>query len=338
MLNIIHNSNLDVVSGSSKVINNLLKGLEIIKFPYVINKNINSTPLVYMPNGKPNLLAINKKTKSEIIIGPNMFDLPIGVEIPFYLKQKVMITTLHLLPSKWYVALYKELGYNLTPLNFWPVGIDTYSFLPVKRKNRELVLVYHKQRDPSELEKIKRILDDNNINYKIIYYGHYSEDELKEILKTTLFVIWHGCHETQGIAYQECLASNVPLLVYDVKKVYLHNEFYKIYKHIYEFASKINVTSVPYFSDKCGIIIEDISELNNAIIKMFDTITTYEPRYFILENLSLEKQAMKFIELYISKVNHDNNLYNYDKEFSLPWLFDFSNNMRKIIKKRIYNT
>ena len=38
-------------------------------------------------------------------------------------------------------------------------------------------------------------------------------------LKQARFCIWIGRHESQGFAFQECLASNVPILVWDVQSM-----------------------------------------------------------------------------------------------------------------------
>ena len=65
------------------------------------------------------------------------------------------------------------------------------------------------------------------------------------------------------------------------------------------YASKIKATSVPYWDDRCGIIINKLEELELAIVEMIRSRQLFKPREFIEENLSLEKCAEKLINFFI---------------------------------------
>ncbi len=53
------------------------------------------------------------------------------------------------------------------------------------------------------------------MGYKInlIEYGTYTEETYKYVLRRSFFGVWIGTTESQGIALQEALAANVPLIV-----------------------------------------------------------------------------------------------------------------------------
>ena len=93
-------------------------------------------------------------------------------------------------------------------------------------------------------------------------------------------------HESQGFALQEAMSCNVPLLVIDATSMYDemadgHNSSYDHMKPL-----KLKCTSVPYWSDICGIKITDINKLPKSLGVMLDNWSTFNPRKYIEETLS----------------------------------------------------
>ncbi len=308
MINII-TIDFSKINGPGKVVKNLIKGLDKIKYPYVINKDINATKRCYIPNRLMALLKL-QKAKSKVIVGPNLFVLP--DEIPSYVKLR---DTIYLQPSQWALDLWKMLGFNKALLKVWPTGIDTDSFYPVRQSNKKIT-VYHKKRSKQELEQIENTLQRMGLDYHKVTYGNYDEQEYRTILKSTSFIIWYGCHESQGIALQEALASGVPVLVFDVKSLSEQVPCPHWPSRIREF----EVTSAPYFDSRCGIKTKDLNTLRQSIEFMVDNLKSFRPREFILENLSLAKQANELIKLYehfglSTEVDYDEKPMS-NKEFS----------------------
>ena len=96
MLNIITRP-FESINGPNKVVKNLIKGLEKINYPYVINKNLNYCNRIWVPNELkiiPYLLNIN----ASIILGPNLFMTPRGL-IPLRMRNDII----YLQPSQWIV-------------------------------------------------------------------------------------------------------------------------------------------------------------------------------------------------------------------------------------------
>lgn len=58
------------------------------------------------------------------------------------------------------------------------------------------------------------------------------------------------------------------------------------------------VTSAPYFDSTCGIRVFQQDEMSDAIERMEKEFKKFSPREYVLENLSLDGQAKKFLELY----------------------------------------
>jgi len=303
MLNIISNEffkSKNRVSGPIKVFRNLIMGLKKIGYPYVINGDLEACNKLWIYNDPAALKKVGDIGKNvKILLGPGFyFDRCIKKNIKEILKAKSgQIVCLQ--PSDWSKAMLQHFGYSYTPVESWPVGIDTDEFFSRPAAEADMVLIYFKQRFSRELDGVTNILGKKRLNYQVIYYGKYSEDNYKNLLKKAKYIIWVGGTESQGIAMQEALSMDVPALVWDVKKVgYWPQSPKDIGIFTKEESDYDKATVAPYFDDRCGIKFFNADELEEKISFMEDNYKNFKPREYILENLSLEKQAKDFINLY----------------------------------------
>jgi hypothetical protein len=276
------------VNGPYKVFANLIKGLDRLGYPYVINRDLNATRRLWI-HDNPVALRYLHLSKSYKVLGPNL------ANIPEDLSNNKLKDSIYLVPSQWYSDLWQKAGFIGCPVLSWPVGIDSDEFFPFSSPNTpKKILVYHKRRSMKELNYIINILCQLKLSFQLVYYGGYEEAEFKQILKETSFAIWHDGSETQAIAMQEVMSCNIPILVCDIDRLsqsvggYIHPDY----------LSNCNATSAPYFNHTCGIRIMDLSNLSESILKMIDTIEEFKPRDYILQNLSLEGQATAFIKVW----------------------------------------
>lgn len=325
VLNIISNSlGQEKIGGPNKVILNTLKGLDKIGYPYVVNGNIGDYKFNWIHDSVKGIIEAFLK-KIPVVIGPNIVVLPDDL----WPLKPFLCGNIYLHPSAWCVDVWKKVGFNECPLFSWPAGIDIQDFILEKSiDNQNNVLIYFKRRDPKLLEQAIVQVKSSGYNPLVIKYGEYDENEYKTLLSKSLFGIWIGTSESQGIALQEALASNLPLIVCDVNSLFEAKG-----KNDYLFPEKLRdfkPTSVPYFDERCGIIINDISKLGDSIRKISGKITSYNPREYIMENLSLEKQAIELLSFFdILKGKHP---YYFSAEFSGYKRRDFSLSLsRKLI-------
>lgn len=300
MLNILSYFSLGTARGPSKVVLNLIKGLDKIRYPYVVNKDVHPCSFVYVPNSAWVLPALRNLPDSvHFVIGPHLFPSP--SDIPFYLRNLIRKVECFLHPSAWVMDRWERLGYSLSPMRVWPVGIDTDSFAPAGAAEKKEVLIYHKMRSARELRSIQDELDRNRIRYRVLEYGKYTEGEYRAILAKTSFVIWHGVRETQGIAMQEAMSCNVPVLVCN-EVAFRSPQVSKTPK-----TQKMrggpdrtgeSVPVAPYFDRRCGIIADRMDDIGEAVREMMDLYPQFEPREFILENFSLEERARELLGLF----------------------------------------
>lgn len=293
VLNIISESYCrNLTCGPNKVIVNTLKGLDKIGYPYVINKNIRYFKYNWIHDSVRGLIETGLY-KKPALIGPNIVVLP--KDLPRF--RPVLTNCIYLHPSQWCVDVWKQIGFSECQVRPWPVGIDAADFYKTKRDpSGKEIMIYYKRRDPLLLDKAISIVKSIGFNPLIIKYGEYNEGQYKQILSKCKFGIWLGISESQGIGLQEAMASGLPLIVCDVNSLFesANEDDYKFPEKLRNFKP----TSAPYFEDRCGIIINDFSKLKESIVEMSSNLSFYRPHDFIIDNFSLEKQAMELLSFF----------------------------------------
>ena len=119
------------------------------------------------------------------------------------------------------------------------------------------------------------------MTYSGAVYGQYDETSFREAVRRCRFCVTITSTESQGIAYQEILSMGVPCYV--VEKTQWNDRP----------GISCLASSAPYFDSRCGIKCPDLS--------FFDTFLSelekYDPREYILDNLTLEKCASEYFSL-----------------------------------------
>jgi len=336
-INIITKSNkkTTTIRGPKKVLDNLIKGLDLIGIKYIFNGPIGKHKFNWIHDSPSAIIEAGFAGKN-VLIGPNIVELP--GELP-KIRKKLSKDSIYLHPSNWPMKIWHLEGYDETKLKSWPVGIDTEKFSKVNSENNHKVLLYFKQRDKKLFEKAKQIIRKNNLHFLLIEYGKYSEQEYIKALKEAKFGIWIGCTESQGIGLQEALASNLPLIVLDAKSLFENAIKPKKSRFKNETIKKLNsikTSSAPYFDRRCGIKIENILELDNTIKELSFNFNDYKPREYILENLTIIKSAELFLDFFKEMLVKEKTSLNYKNLSKLIYCIDFifrKNTWNKILNK-----
>lgn len=282
----------------------LIKGLDLLKIPYRFNDYTyarkHPEELIGII-GKPHLI-FEKRFTNPILFGAGVYSHPI--ECPDLFEKYPNVKKI-LVPGAWMKLMCKPFYHE--KVEAWPVGIDTEKWHPKIKVVKPAIdfLIYDKIRwehDKFEIELINPILNElksQNLSYDIIRYGHYNHEELIQKLGLSKAVIFLCEHETQGIAYQQILATNTPILAWDRGGFWQDPSYYP---------NKVKyqpVSSVPYWDDRCGIKFKTLSEFNHKLEEFLNkgNAKLYSPRNFILDNLSLTVCAKKYIDIYNSLKN-----------------------------------
>lgn len=265
--------------GPGKVVENLRKGLAQLKLDFEEN------PSVIKEGNEVLCLQYNKILETSdlknFVIGPNICNLPFDNSIVMQQNYKKIIT-----PCKWVFDLYSR-WLNAEKIVMWPVGIDTNLFSDKSNIKKNIdCLIYYKRRSSEELNFAINLLNKHNQSYVIVEYGNYKElDFLKSMANCKYSFVLDGT-ESQGIAIEEIMSCNLPLFVWDVEFWADRGESFKI-----------EATSVPYWSEICGIKEVKKENIEDKFVFFLKNIENYHPRNYILEELNLKKQASEIYQI-----------------------------------------
>ena len=280
---------------------NLLKGLKKIGAEFNIDpENSGLFSNICILRSLKTLQRIKNfpKKNLNLIVGPNLkaqdmakFE-SLGVFPKFFLA-----------PSLEVKKAYEYYGVPKEKIIVWPVGIDTECFKDTSEDLKFFdALVYFKRRRKPELEEVLCLLKNYNQTFRLLEYGKYSPKELHLACSQCKYSVVLDGTESQGIAIESIMSSNLPMFVLD--QIYL-GEFEDL-----KIQESLQVTSVPYWGEMCGIkVLTDsfgkspfghieIAKANLQFEVFLKSLKSFQPRKYILKNLTLEKQAQEFLNIF----------------------------------------
>jgi hypothetical protein len=228
-----------------------------------------------------------------VIFGPGDFGYPDeAVAVARDDRFKILIQ-----PGDWYCAFYHPYcGDKLRP---WPVGIDTKAWPDLTGRRKTLdFLVYDKIRwrreelKPQILDALITRLQADGRSVEVLRYGDHTLGQYRNALSRARAMLFLCEHETQGIAYQEAMASGVPVLAWD--EGVLTDP-----KQIPFARPGLTVSSVPYFDARCGVTFK-LGEFESAYEDFWKRLGEFRPRDYVTEQLSMEGAGRAYLRLYAS--------------------------------------
>lgn len=198
--------------------------------------------------------------------------------------------------SKWANDVY--VPYFGSRCTIWPVGIDTEAWQPSGQPKDLDFLIYdkiHWNRNAltdTLLTPVEQILKAQGLSFETIRYGQYTSTHFRQMLARSRAMLFLSEHESQGIAYQECLSTGVPILAWDQGRC-LDPERFKWG------TPDIPVTSVPCWDDRCGVRFRGMDEFAPRLDEFVGKLRAgqFASREYIVENLTLERCAAHFLEI-----------------------------------------
>jgi hypothetical protein len=200
-------------------------------------------------------------------------------------------------PCPWAVELYRP--YCGEKVFAWPVGIDIDGWPDASGHGKTLdVVIYDKirwhrgQQVPRILDRVTRYLELRGASYAVLRYGHHYHGDFKATLRRAKAMIFLCEHETQGLAYQEAMAMNVPVFAWD--------EGILVDPQQRRFVDEsFRVSSVPYFDERCGAIFSNGEEFEKTFDGFWARLPGYSPRAYVIDNLSMCKSAESYVKAYL---------------------------------------
>ena len=283
--------------GQERVFLNLQAGLDRLGVRYRVNdyhRARRHPEEIACIIGKPHVLD-KIDWQNPVVFGAATFSHPL--ERPDFLQRYPTVKKI-LVPGEWMRRMWEP--YLADIVTVWPVGIDTEQWKPVSSDKEYDFLLYDKVRWKHEefekelIQPIRDALCARRLTFLELRYGSYAEQDYHRLLKRCRAMIFLCEHETQGIAYQQALSAGVPILAWDRGGYWQDPSF---------FPDKVKfepVTAVPYWDERCGATFRDFNEFPIKLEEFSDKLRTGEfvPRDYILENLTLEKCARRYVEIH----------------------------------------
>jgi hypothetical protein len=182
------------------------------------------------------------------------------------------------------------------------VGIDTDRWAPSAGESRKTidVVVYEKlfrERERHQVELVEPMMADlrrRGLSVYYLRYGSYRERELMALSQTTRSMIYLSPHETQGIAVEQMLSANVPVMAWDPGGDWQSLEY------LLRGVRYRPVTTVPYWDERCGEKFTSAADFSDAFSRFWRGVETeaFAPRQMILDKgLTLEAAAQAYVAL-----------------------------------------
>src|SRR5687768_6283740 len=286
-------------SGMQMVVRNFLRGLERRQISYRFNPLPllvpRSAPVISFGLGAKGVEGLKRGTPVIAAIGwplpPELPDLCRDHNVRKYLQH-----------SAWVLDLAKAFGtYDPAIFDLWPAGIDTQEWPELKTEKDVDVLIYDKlyfERTRFEvelLEPVREYLRSRGYSSIEIKYGDYSPAEYRSALSRAKSMLFLSAHESQGLAYQECLSSNVPVIAWN-PGVWLDPS------HLLYGMPVVAATSVPFFDRRCGSTFSEFNEFPEKFESFMEGVASgaFAPRQFVVDCLSIEKSTERMLEIHRS--------------------------------------
>lgn len=200
-------------------------------------------------------------------------------------------------PGEWFAEIYRP--YCGDKVRAWNVGIDADNWADASNEPKTNdVLIYDKirwhrdKRVPRLLDRAVKYLEAQGRSYQVLRYGHHHQGEFRAAVRRSRSLLFICEHETQGLAYQEAMAANLPVLAWDEGE--LTDPYLKTY-----WRPEVGVTAVPYFDARCGLTYK-ADAFEAAFDRFWSLRDTFQPRAYVLDKLSMEGAARAYLDAYAS--------------------------------------
>lgn len=241
--------------------------------------------------GYPNVLD-TWDLPNPALLGPGLYDHPmIAPHLLDDPRYRLYITT-----CDWIDAVFRKL-YGQRCIH-WHAGIDIERWADTSSARKTLdIIVYDKirwnrdQYAPNLLEPILAQLQSRGLRYRVVRYGQYTHPIYRNLLREARALLFLCEHETQGMAYQEAMASNVPVLAWV-------NGYWLDPRRPTFDPDPVPATSVPFFAPECGECFSGVDDFEEVCARFLERLPMYRPREYVRRELSFQRSADLYMRAY----------------------------------------
>lgn len=209
-----------------------------------------------------------------LLAGPNMVELPsdygsiaASPEVDFYVVN-----------CDWTKKMYEDDCPTLVGRTvIWPAGVDADYWRPDQGLRRETILIYEKQRKGpvGPVALYKDWMEERGYVVEVIRCGEYSLAEFRAQLQSAQAMVGFVIDESQGIAWAEAWAMDVPTLIWRNTQNSIRGR-------------PIETSTAPYIAQENGLFFDDLEDFKKIFAQWETMKSSFRPRQWVLENMSDE--------------------------------------------------
>lgn len=236
----------------------------------------------------------NWKLPNPALLGPSLYDHP-GLAPDLFRDPRFRK---YLVLADWNRDMFAPVYGDRCVSWFAGIDLERWPSQAAKPKSFDF-LVYDKVRWDHDrfqgelIDPVRNHLTARGFTFMDIRYKFHDQPTFRRLLSAAKGMIFLCEHETQGLAYQEALASGVPVLAWD--RGYWGDPLWKRFDPKAPPAS-----SVPFFSPFCGERFANLDEFPAALDRFVERLPDYDPRSYVASNLSQEESARIYADAYFS--------------------------------------
>lgn len=228
------------------------------------------------------------------VLGPGMYDHPSQCpdlfDDPRYRR--------YLVTCDWNRAVFAPV-YGSNRCVDWYGALELKHWPDQSRAPKQFdFLVYRKIRwdiERQETELMAPIfseLERRGLTWTELRYNQHDHRDYRHALAASRALLFVCEHETQGLAYQEAMASGLPVLAWDP------GTWQDPLQKSLGLPCPIRTSSVPHFASTCGRTFRCAEDFPAALDDFLAERDTFDPRGFVVECLSQQGSAERYARAY----------------------------------------
>jgi hypothetical protein len=274
--------------GHPAVTRSIVQGLEKLNVPFSYNPKTldNLSQAVVVLSGVSALKQMIKfKQQGHIrclLAGPNISDDP-GSHEEILTSPEIDRYITHAPVCQLIGRLLPTLGLRCVP---WAAGVDLSYWCPESQGPRDRVLIYSKQnKGPTvPVEPYRMELERRGYEVSVLEYGSYSVDDYRSVLRRSKCLVGFTRDETQGIAFAEAWACDVPTFIWsNSEPTYLGVAY--------------GGSTAPYLTDATGALFSNVNDFRELLSRWDGGGFAFKPRQWCYDNMSDEVCARNLLAI-----------------------------------------
>jgi glycosyltransferase involved in cell wall biosynthesis len=226
------------------------------------------------------------------VLGPGLLDHP--AQSPQLMDDARYRS--YIVPCDWMADLFEP--FYPGKCRLWFGGFDVSQWPDTANNAKDIdLIIYDKVRwERAHFERtlvapVQEMLDRRGLRTVAVRRGAYDHAGYRALLSRARGMLFLCESETQGLAYQEAMACNVPILAWDPEQ-WLDPE------RLRWTSEPVRASSVPFFDSRCGERFRDFEEFGAALDRFLSRLAAYQPRRYVEEELSLARSASLYLDAY----------------------------------------